>query len=183
MLPHRFLWFGCVTLLAFPISINAQTTTGTVRGTVKDQNGAPVADATVQARNPATGVERAATSRADGSYVMPGLVPATYEFAVRHIGFSPMRRQVVVQIGATQIVDFAMQAGAVELPAVSIEAPPVAEMRTSEVATNVTSQQIQNLPTPSRNFLDLAQLAPGVSVTEDRMDATSRTFSAGAQGA
>jgi hypothetical protein len=183
MLRHRFLWFVCVTLLALPSSINAQTTTGTVRGTVKDQNGAPVADATVQARNPTTGVERAATSRADGSYVMPGLVPATYEFAVRHIGFSPMRRQVVVQIGATQIVDFAMQAGAVELPAVSIEAPPVAEMRTSEVATNVTSQQIQNLPTPSRNFLDLAQLAPGVSVTEDRMDATSRTFSAGAQGA
>jgi hypothetical protein len=130
-----------------------------------------------------SGVERTTTSRLDGSYIMTGMVPASYEFSVRKIGYTPQRRQVTVQIGATQIVDIALQAGAVELQAVSVEATPTAEVRTSEVATNVTPQQIQQLPTPSRNFLDLAQLAPGVSVTEDRMDATSRTFSSGAQGA
>src|SRR6266576_776570 len=179
---HRFLWLVCITLLSFPRSVNAQTTTGTVRGFVKDQNGAAVADVEVSARNPATGVQRSTTTRSDGSYVMPGMVPATYDFSIRKIGFTPQQRQVTVQIGATQIVDFTVQAGAVELQAVSVEATPVAELRTSEVATNVTSQQIQQLPSPSRNFLDLAQLAPGVSVTEDRMEATNRIFSSGAQG-
>src|SRR5437660_1783900 len=43
MFRHRFLWLACITLLACPLSLSAQTTTGTVRGYVKDQNGAPVA--------------------------------------------------------------------------------------------------------------------------------------------
>src|SRR5262249_44416811 len=46
---------------------------------------------------------------------------------------------------------------------------------------NVTAQQIERLPTLSRNFLDLAALAPGVTVTEDRVDGQTRTFSAGGQ--
>src|SRR5882672_10231476 len=124
MLRNRFLWLACLTLLAFPLSLRAQTTTGTVRGYVKDQNGAPVADAQVQARNTETGVQRSTTTRADGSYVLPGLVPATYELTARHIGFGPQRRQVTVPIGATLALDFPLQAGAVELQAVTVVAIP-----------------------------------------------------------
>lgn len=180
---HRFLWLVCITLLSLPLSLNAQTTTGTVRGAVKDQNGAPVSDAEIQVRNVESGVQRSTSSRADGSYVLPGLTPATYEFSVRRIGSTPQRRQVVVQIGATQVVDFTLQAGAVELQAVTVEAAPQVELHTSEVATNVTPQQVQQLPTASRNFLDLAALAPGITVPPDRIDQTSRNFTSGAQGA
>jgi len=185
MLRHRFLWIVGSALLACTPSLNAQTTTGSVRGYVKDQNGAAVADAQVSARNAQNGVTRSSTTRADGSYVLAGLAPATYEFLVRHIGFGPQRRQVTVQIGATQSVDFTVQAGAVELQAVTVEAAPTVEMKTSEVATNITQQQIQQLPSNSRNFLDLAALAPGVTVTEDRINSGAgfRTFSAGTQGA
>src|SRR5438552_954763 len=180
MLRHRSLWLVCIALLSLPLSLCAQTTTGTVRGYVKDQNGAPVADAELSARQTETGILRSATPRSDGSYIIPGLVPGNYELAVRKIGFGPQRRQVVVQIGATSPVDVTMQAGAVELQAVTVEAGPTVELRTSEVATNVTPQQIQQLPTPSRNFLDLAALAPGVVVSEDRLNSIGfRTFSAG----
>jgi hypothetical protein len=184
MFRHRFLWLVCITLSSLPLSLDAQTTTGTVRGTVKDQNGAAVADAEVQVRNTATGVVRSTATRSDGAYVLPGLVPAPYELSVRHIGFIPLRRAITVQIGATQVVDLTLQAGAVELQAVTVEAVPAIEMKTSEVATNVTQEQIQQLPTNSRNFLDLAALAPGVTVTEDRINSGAgfRTFSAGAQG-
>src|SRR5207247_6910508 len=100
--------------------------------------------------------------------------------SVRHIGFAPQRRQVIVQIGATLLADFTLQAGAVELQVVTVEAAPAIELRTSEVATNVTPQQIQQLPSPSRNFLDLAGLAPGEIVSEDRVNSIGfRTFSAG----
>lgn len=159
---------------------HAQTTTGTIRGYVKDQNGAPLQGAEIQARNLQSGVERKTTTTASGAYVLPGLVPGTYELVARHIGFSSQGRQVVVQIGATLLIEFALRAGAVELEAVTVSA--AVETRTSEVATNVTQEQIQRLPTPSRNFLDLAALAPGVSITEDRLDFFSRTFSAGGQG-
>src|SRR3989440_1702290 len=180
---HRFLFGVVAVLLILAPTLNAQTTTGTVRGYVKDQTGAAIADAEVQARNPATGLQRVTTSRTDGSYILPGLAPATYELSVRHIGSTPQQRQVVVQIGATQVVDFNLQAGGVELQAVSVTAAPAVELRTSEVAVNITPQQMQALPTPSRNFLDLAGLAPGVVATEDRVEGTSRTFRSGGLGA
>jgi len=179
MLRHRFLWIVGSALLACTPSLNAQTTTGTVRGYVKDQNGTAVPGVEVSARNVQNGATRSATSRADGSYILPGLPPGSYDLSVRHIGFAPQRRQVIVQSGATLLADFTLQAGAVELQAVTIEAAPAIELRTSEVATNVTPQQIQQLPSPSRNFLDLAGLAPGISVTEDRINGTSRTFAGG----
>jgi len=180
MLRQRWLWLVCLTLFSFPLLLSAQTTTGTVRGYVKDQNGTAVADAELQARQTETGVVRSATSRADGSYIMPGLVPGNYELSIRKIGFSPQTRPVIVQIGATLLADFTVQAGAVELKAVTVEGAPAIEMRTSEVATNVTRQQMEQLPTVNRNFLDLAALAPGISVSEDRVNAIGfRTFSAG----
>jgi hypothetical protein len=171
-----------VIALTFAGAARAQTTTGTIRGYIKDQNGTPISGADVQARNDQNGVQRTTTSRTDGSYILPGLVPGTYELSARNIGSSPQRRTIVVQIGATLLANFDLQAGALELQAVTVEGTSAVELRTSEVATNVTPQQIQQLPTPSRNFLDLAALAPGVTVTEDRINGTFRTFSAGAQG-
>jgi carboxypeptidase family protein/TonB-dependent receptor-like protein len=162
----------------------AQTTTGTIRGYVKDQNGVALSAADITARNIQTGVSRTATSSAEGAYVIVGLVPGTYEITARHIGNSPQARRAEVQVGATLLADFTLQAGAVEVAGVTVEAAaPTIETRTSEVAVNVTQQQINNLPTSSRNFLDLATLAPGTTIENDRLDGTARRFSAGAQSA
>jgi outer membrane receptor protein involved in Fe transport len=160
--------------------LHAQTTTGSVRGYVRDSTGGALSGADLEARNVATGARRTATTQSDGAYSLSGLVPGVYEVVARHIGHAPQGRRVTVQIGATMVVDFALAAGAVQLQAVTIEAGPTVEMRTSEVATNVTQQQIQALPTPSRNFLDLAGLAAGVQVSEDRVNGTGfRSFSVG----
>ena len=76
MCRHRFLWFACVSLLFLPLTLNAQTTTGTVRGYVRDQNGAPVAGAVIQARQTETGVLRSASTRSDGSFFVNPVIPA-----------------------------------------------------------------------------------------------------------
>src|SRR5438128_5875144 len=164
----------------------AQTTTGTIRGSVKDARGGALADAEVQAKNVGTGVVRSASAHADGSYILVGLVPATYDVTARRIGSAPQTRRVEVLVGATFSLDFTLAAGAVQLQAVTVQAPLV-ETRTSEIATNVTPQQVQALPTPSRNFLDLAALAPGVTVSPDFVNlgantTSARTFVGGAQG-
>src|SRR2546422_5387901 len=54
----------------------------------------------------------------------------------------------------------------------SVEAAPTVEMKTSEVATNITQQQIQQLPSNSRNFLDLAALAPGIDRKSTRLNSS-----------
>ena len=161
-------------------TLYSQTTTGMIRGTVTVA-GAAAANAQVQVRNPQTGVSRGATVHDDGSYALAGLPPATYEMTVRRIGSEPQTRTVVVLIGATQTQNFDLSAAVTQLGTVFVQAAATAETQTSEVATNVTQQQINNLPTPGRNILDLAALAPGTRVTLDRLDGTNKTFAAGAQ--
>lgn len=160
--------------------LEAQTTTGTIRGTVSGPDGKPLAGAQLVARNTTTGAQRSTLSRADGSYSLPGLPPATYELTVRRVGAEAQSWLVVVQIGTTQVQDFTLRERAVALQEVVVQAPRI-ETKTSEVATNVTSVQVERLPTASRNFLDLAALAPGITVTEDRVNGQFRTFQGGGQ--
>lgn len=162
-------------------TLAAQNTTGTIRGTVSGDNGAPIGSAQIVAQNVNTGVSRNAQSNDAGNYTLVGLVPGTYQINVRRIGTAPQTRTVVVQIGSTQIQDFSLTAQAAQLATQVVTATTGIETRTSESATNVTQAQIAKLPTPSRNFLDLAQLAPGVTVTEDRVNGQFRTVTAGGQ--
>lgn len=177
--------FLLATMLSAALAITAaaQTSTGNIRGTVTDAQGVPVADAQVTARDVETNVQRSTATSAAGFYYLGGLRPARYELTVRRLGFQPQARTVQLQIGQT--LDINLQTGqtSVQLEVVETVATRV-ETRTSEVATNVSQEQIENLPTSSRNFLDLAQLAPGVTVSEDRINSTSfRTFSSGGQPA
>src|SRR5437763_14081132 len=113
----------CAALIFAPARrMIAQTTTGTVRGTVTGQNGAPLANAQIGARNVESGVPRGATSREDGTYVLPRLQPGTYDFTIRRIGYTPTMRRVVVQIGTTQIQDFNLKAQAITLGTVAVTA-------------------------------------------------------------
>jgi outer membrane receptor protein involved in Fe transport len=173
-----------LALLVNPSSAAAQNSTGTVRGTVTGANGAGVADAQVSARNTESGAQRGTITRSDGSYIIPGIVPGTYDMSVRRIGSAAQTRRVVVQIGATSLQDFSLLDAPLQLQGVVVTAAPTAETRTSEVATNVSEAQINKLPTASRNFLELAALAPGITVSEDRINGQSfRTLQAGGQTA
>src|SRR2546423_3785664 len=188
---HRHSWslnlgartLAVLGLLASLIGTNglAQTTTGTIRGTVTGAGGVPIVSAQIVARNVSSGATRNALSNETGAYALVGLPPGTYNVNVRRIGSAPQSRTIVVQIGATQDQDFALTPQAAVLETQVVTAASGAETRTSEVATNVTQAQINKLPTPSRNFLDLAQLAPGVQVTEDRVNGQFRTVTAGGQ--
>jgi outer membrane receptor for ferrienterochelin and colicin len=169
--------------LVLPARAAAQTVTGTVRGYVRGTGGAPIADVQVGARNTATNQLRGTVTSASGAYTLGGLRAGNYEITLRRIGLAPQTRTVQVQVGQTLDINFTATDAAAQLSTVQVVATPAAETRTSEVATNVTQAQINDLPTASRNFLDLASLAPGVRVDPDRADGTSKTFSAGALSA
>lgn len=161
----------------------AQTTTGSIRGYVRGNEGAAVAGARVQARNTETGLQRNATTTQDGFFTVPGLQPGTYEVSVNQVGYGAQARTVRLLIGQTLDQNFNLTTQPVMLEGVTAVAEPRAETRTSEVATNVTREQVENLPTPDRNFLGLAILAPGTQLQGDRLDGTRKTFTAGAQNA
>ena len=178
-LGHSLAVLGLLVLATS--SASAQNSTGTVRGTITGSDGRTLVGVEVMARNVESGVPRNTISHDAGVYSLVGLPPGTYDITVRRIGSGAQTRRVIVQIGTTQLQDFTLSDQAVQLQQVLIQAAPAAETRTSEVATNVTPDQIKKLPTPSRNFLDLAALTPGVTVTEDRINGQFRTFQASGQ--
>jgi len=182
-----FVIHGCWGLVlaatALPSGpVAAQTSTASIRGTVTDSAGGPLADAQVIALNTATGVQRSAASNSSGFYSLSGLTPASYQVTVRQIGSAPASRSLRLQVGQVLTLNVQLASAAVQLQEVVVQAP-VAETQTSEVATNVTEQQIEALPSSSRNFLDLAPLAPSVRVTPDRINGTGKTFASGASPA
>jgi hypothetical protein len=184
---HRF-WRAVAAAIALVCIVSgnlfAQNSTGTIRGTVSGGGGAPMGDAQIVARNTDNGVQRGAQSNDAGFYNLAGLVPGTYVVTVRRIGSAPQTRTVVVQIGTTQVQDFALAQQAAQLETQVITGSTGVETKSSEVSTNVTQAQIAKLPTSTRNFLDLAALSPGVIVTEDRTNSTTfKTVSADGQSA
>ena len=179
----RLLLLGGLLAASVARTAPAQTSTGSIRGYVTDSSGAPLAGARVVAVNTQTSSQREVTTQSNGFYAMLGLVPAVYEVAARQIGMAPQKLRVRVLIGEVYPLDFKLGASAIQIEAVTVVAAAGVETRTSEVATNVTQQQINNLPSSSRNFLDLAVLAPGTTIQNDRLNGTARAFAAGAQGA
>jgi len=167
----------------------AQTSTGSIRGYVTDSSGTSLAGARVIAVHVSTSAQREVTTESNGFYTIVGLVPGEYDVSARQIGMAPQRAHVRVSIAEVFPLDFKLAASAVQLEAVTIAAAAGVETRTSEVATSVTPQQMRQLPSASRNFLDLAALAPGVSVAPDFANLGSsnagvndKAFSYGGQG-
>jgi hypothetical protein len=165
-----------------PVRSEAQTSTGSIRGRVTSAGGAPVADVQVAARNLENNQTRGGLTTANGAYFIGGLRPGAYEVSVRRVGFAPQTRPVRVLVGQTHEVNISISEAPVTLTAVEIVTTQAASViQTSEVGDNVTREQIENLPSRDRNFLDLAKLAPGIN--QPKVDDTQKKFSAGAQPA
>ncbi|HEX7090315.1 MAG TPA: TonB-dependent receptor [Longimicrobiales bacterium] len=140
----------------------AQTSTGTIRGFVRDQQGAAVVGANVVATQVETNFQRTAITTSTGFYNLPGLPPGRYLVRVSSLGYGEQERPVRLLIGQTLNVEFGLAEQAIALEAIAVQAERGVETTTPEVATNITLEQIQNIPINDRNFLSLALLAPGV---------------------
>src|SRR5919206_1822585 len=153
----------CLMLVAPAVFAQSQATTGDIEGRVLDPNGAVVPNATVTARNEATGFERTANTDGDGNYRIILLPPGTYAVEATANGFNKVGTNAVqVTVGSRTSLDLNLAAGGVtETVLVSTEPPTVETTRTS-VATTINERSIQNLPINGRNFQDFATLSPGV---------------------
>jgi len=174
------LLLGGALAMSLARNASAQTSTGSIRGYVTDSSGAALEGARVTAVSALNGTQRDVTTQARGFYTILGLTPGEYDVTARQIGMAPQRIHARVLIGEVYPLDFKLAPSAIQIEAVSIVAASGVETRTSEVATNVTRQQVERLPLSDRNFLDLVQLAPGTSIQNGGPNDTRKTFAAGA---
>src|SRR5689334_9769119 len=90
---RKQVWLACVVvLLASATSLQAQTATGQITGTVRDTTGAVVPGATVTAISELTGARRDATSNKEGNYVFALLPVSVYSVTAELQGFRPAKR-------------------------------------------------------------------------------------------
>ncbi len=161
---------GALLSLAFLFSPNntahAQgvATSGEIRGTVSDPTGATVPKATVTAEDPEKGVRRTAVTETEGEYRLTGLPPSVYSVTVEIAGFQKeIRKDVVVSIGQTLILDFHLQMASATAQVEVRGDLPVVETERGSQADTLTQEDIANLPIDRRDYLTFTLLAPGVS--------------------
>jgi outer membrane receptor protein involved in Fe transport len=152
-------------LLVAGLPLFAQSTTATLRGKVTDDSGKGIAGAEINAVSTTSGFVHTTHSTSDGSYLLPGLTPGTYNVIVAAPGREPEQHDLEVRVGQLIDANFRLTGQLVVSEAITVVGNQVVDMKSTETGTNVTPQQIDALPQPERNFLNFAQLAPGVSLS------------------
>jgi outer membrane receptor for ferrienterochelin and colicin len=158
----RFLFAIALLIAIVPFSAFAQSSNGSISGTVSDDSGAVLPGVTVTAVNTATGLSRTTQSNTVGHYDVPLLPPGNYSVSSELSGFQPVKYdRIVVNIGTDSSVNFKLKQGVSESVTVTAAAPLVDTTR-SEVSSVVGEKAIENLPTNGRNFIDFVLTTPGV---------------------
>src|ERR1041384_731954 len=152
-------------LLLFPLSALAQTTVSTIEGKIKDAQGSVVSGANVMVKSTALGIERTATSDADGFYRITALPAGNYSLTISHTGFSTRTfDNVELTVNRTLTLDIPLEVGAVQEQVDVVEGAQLLNPTSSSTGSTVTPQQIKEMPTNGRNYLELLQLVPGVVI-------------------
>ncbi|MCI0487299.1 MAG: TonB-dependent receptor [Blastocatellia bacterium] len=170
-----------VARTAFPVI--AQDPTGSIRGTVKDEQGAVIQNAAITVTNKATGDVRKSNTGGDGIFQVSALLPGDYEVKIEAQGFATQILNLLVQVGNTSSGDTSLRAGAPdEIVDVTAEAP-IIDKQNFKIDGVVTRQKIDALPLNGRNFLQLAALEPGVSVSTSNPGNANNLFNVSIGGA
>lgn len=144
------------------IAIQAQTT-GSIAGTVVDQNGAVVPNATVTVRGE-SGQEFTANTGSNGLYNIPAVPSGFYTVTVTGTGFkTAITSNVKVDIGLPTTVDSRLEVGDVGETVEVTSGGEVLQTQTATVGTTITGRQITETPIASRDALDLVSLLPGTA--------------------
>jgi hypothetical protein len=157
----------------------ATPTSGAVQGTITDQSGAAVPGAQVTITNAATGVSRSAKTDSAGFYNSGSLNAGQYSIQVTAPGFQSLKSTVSVNVNVIAGGNFKLNVGQ-SSETVTVEAGSIqVNTEQSSVQNTLTTAQIDTLPVNGRNFLDLAQLEPGVQLQSgETFDPTKAGYSA-----
>ena len=169
-----------LAVIACSLTLVAQTTvsTGSIQGTVTDQSNAVIAGAKVSITQRSTGRVITTTTTSSGAYASGALTPGEYVVHVEALNFKTTAATFIVEVGVTAAGNLKLQLGQAS-QVVEVQADTV-QVNTEQATVQgvITPEQIENLPINGRNFLDLAQLEPGVQIQDGgNFDPTKKGFS------
>jgi hypothetical protein len=144
-------------------SLPAQVISSSIVGDVLDSSGAAIPGVVVTVTSASTGAARDISTDANGAYVVPQLNPGIYQLTANHPGFKHYEvTNIILPVSQTVRVDVRLQVGEVnEQVRVTAQAVQL-EGETSSLGQVITEQNVVELPLNGRNFMQLANISPGV---------------------
>src|SRR6202140_5017859 len=162
------LFATLLTLLTITHPLFAQTTvgTGSIVGICSDPSSAVVSGASVTITHVATGQVIHLTTNSSGSFNSGALTPGNYKTLVSAQGFSSAEVSLIVLVGNTSTANVTLQIGK-QNQIIDVQGSAT-QVNTEQPTVQgvLNAEQIDNLPVNGRNFLDLAQLEPGVQIQD-----------------
>jgi len=171
------MFLFAITALSFgqATSVNG----GAIQGSITDPSGATVPNATVSILSTDTGSVKTVTTDGAGFYSVGPLNPGSYTVSITAAGFEKLSVKTVVRTGTATPGTFKLTLGS-SAETVEVNAGAL-QVNTDQigVAGVVTREQIESLPINGRNFLDVAQIQPGVILQSgESFDPTKAGYSA-----
>ncbi len=152
-----------VTVAAVSSLVWGQAETGQITGTVFDPAGATVPNANIVVTNTATGAERTTTSGSAGDFAVTNLLPANYLVTVTAQGFATFKQQVVLTVGGKAGIDARLELGQTGTVVEVSGAAVAVNTETQTLSTVVSSKQVTELPTLTRNPYALVAISGNAS--------------------
>ncbi|PYS71663.1 MAG: hypothetical protein DMF73_10270, partial [Acidobacteria bacterium] len=160
----KFIFISLVVAF-FGLPVFGQVTpTGSISGTISDPQGAVVANASVTAKNKATGEQKTATTSDSGAFNIPAVPSGAYIVTVEVKGFKKMQvTDVKVDVGSPATVNVALEVGSAQEIVTIVGGGEVIQSQSATIGTTLTGRQITDIPTASRDALDLVLALPGTT--------------------
>ncbi|PYS37917.1 MAG: hypothetical protein DMG14_19595, partial [Acidobacteria bacterium] len=167
MVMHKWGLRHILFAILFPgaiAAIEAQVTTATVYGVVRDATGAVLPGAAVTVTNQGTNLSRATITDERGEFALPALPAGRYTLKIELAGFKTYTNQGL-DLGAGQIVrqTFSLEVGQLAENITVSESAPLVQTATATQQESLGMLQVRDLPLARRNIVGLITQAPGVT--------------------
>src|SRR5688572_4577476 len=140
-----------------------QTSSSTVRGTVRDSQQAILPAAKVTLLNVATNVSRETQTNEAGLYVFPGVIPGPYRISVTFPGLQPFEGTLTLQVQQDASVDIVMQVAQAVTSVEVQDVTPLLRTDSASLGQTMDRQRIEQLPINSRLYSLLLVALPGIT--------------------
>ncbi len=158
--------------LATSAAAQGGTATATLNGRITDDTGGVLPGVTVTLTQLATNQSRVVVTNEEGRYTFPGLQPGRYSFTAELAGFATSTRpELTFNVGAVATIDQVMRVSQLSETITVTGESPIVEPGRTDLSTVISRQQIESLPTNSRNYLDFTLLTPA---TVENVSTTSQ---------
>src|SRR6195256_5737541 len=158
--------FSCFCLAGNVLG-QVQITSGSIQGTVVDDKGGAVADATVEARNLDTNLLKTVMTDSDGRFAFLSLPPGRYTITISKTGFATISQTgATLTVGQAMSLPVTMKVSATQEKIEVSATPDAVDTISTSSSSTLDEIAVSDTPILGRKFEDLLTLTPGVSIVQ-----------------